>query len=994
MEGYDVGTLVTLLRVQIAPALPDTQRLAALEALREAERRPAYCAMLLEVLEDRSLDETTRLVAAISFKNFVARHWKKRARCANEAETAPLHDNAPEKTRLRNGLLRLLDEPSRAIATQLALLISKIVRCDYPQQWPGLQAALVQYLERGSDLQKSRALLALHHILKEMVSMALPSQRRAFHEFAGSMLEGCTNMWRFYTGEYVAWLQDWGQRPDPAAAEAGATRAAWCVLTAKVLQRLVAEGTPSLAASATARSVLEQCLQALAELQIAYLRVSEIRSSSTAHSQVLEGLARVLKRNLKILHSAQRLHTEEFVELPTFRTAVQLTLHALQGLKAPAHRVPLVMPLRLFLEFLTSSLSARDQCPRYAHELDSMLSEHHGAALRSLLFVLILDYLAITPQELQDWDQSPEEYVYESDELEGGGADLFTVRHAVHGTFLALLQQYPEPVCQLLVALHQEVTGQPAMSPEAVLRWDCCYQAVGLACYSLPTYLDFVTSLAPHIVAHLQQPDTPRLLRRRAAWVVGQWAAVLPSPRFPYYALLLDVVRGAPAPPGADVVVRLSALRALFWLVDDLQFEPPAFAPLLPSLMDQLFFFLQHSRCVDVRLSLVSLLTLLMEKMEGLLVQYADPILRTFGGLWALLQACPDADSSETRLKSCLVIALTSLVRCLRHESPVAHPLVVPIIRYATDLNNKDTAFLIEAGLELWGATVQYCPDPVPAPLIDIAVGLPAAVQACEELPTALGILEGYVLLGRGPFVHTFAPYMNPILIQLLLETQPAGQALCLTVADTALMVAPEVAAVALEPMLTEALQYLLTGREGDVLLGPLLCVLLRALVADKGAFRTLAGEHLAAFLDKWIDLHDYLPTDYQRKLSCLAFLCLLPATPEDAVVFERLGALLQGALEGVEMDADPGTPDRGPHNLTDVPAESAEAVRRQRLMELDPVLRLTVKEVMGRKLQDLYAAAGPAAMGVILADPSLLRSLNLHFSGAATEMAEGSDDH
>lgn len=30
------------------------------------------------------------------------------------------------------------------------------------------------------------------------------------------------------------------------------------------------------------------------------------------------------------------------------------------------------------------------------------------------------------------------------------------------------------------------------------------------------------------------------------------------SPRFPYYALLLDVVRGAPAPPGADVVVRCS----------------------------------------------------------------------------------------------------------------------------------------------------------------------------------------------------------------------------------------------------------------------------------------------------------------------------------------------------------------------------------------------------------------------------------------------------
>lgn len=44
-------------------------------------------------------------------------------------------------------------------------------------------------LGRGSELQQNRALLTLSYILKEMVTMALPSQRRVFHEFAGSMLQ-------------------------------------------------------------------------------------------------------------------------------------------------------------------------------------------------------------------------------------------------------------------------------------------------------------------------------------------------------------------------------------------------------------------------------------------------------------------------------------------------------------------------------------------------------------------------------------------------------------------------------------------------------------------------------------------------------------------------------------------------------------------------------------------------------------------------------------
>uniref|UniRef100_A0A7S1IJM2 Importin-7/11-like TPR repeats domain-containing protein n=1 Tax=Eutreptiella gymnastica TaxID=73025 RepID=A0A7S1IJM2_9EUGL len=518
--------------------------------------------------------------------------------------------------------------------------------------------------------------------------------------------------------------------------------------------------------------------------------------------------------------------------------------------------------------------------------------------------------------------------------------------------------------------------AHPPSNTESLLRWDCVYQAAGLMCYSLPHYLDFNTVLGPPVVANLKDCGAHRILRRRAAWVIGQWAAVIPSPRLHFYELLL-----ATAQEGGDIVIRLTAIKALFWLVDDLQFEPNSFSSLLPALMEQIFFFLQHSRCIDVRLSLVSFVILLMEKMDTVLAQYTATILSIFMKLWTALQASSEADSTETRLKSYLVIALTSLVKCLGEQSQNVHELVLPMIMYTTNINSEDGPFLLEAGLELWQATLQYTVSLSPQ-LLDCFSSIPSIVtNDTETLAQALSIVDSYIFVGRGMFLERYVHELNNMLGTLLSEAKDVAQVLCTNVLDTLLHVFPDKAPAAVQAVLVKVMQYLLNGREGDLVIANYLCVLLRILLTNRPWFIGFVGDHFSMFLDKWIDLHDCLPTNYQRKLSCLALLSLLPVPPEDVVVLPRLAPILHTAVEGVAAESGDWTVDFGPHSNEEVPLGCPEAARRQELSEKDVVLNLSVKQLMQEKLQELYTTTGPQVMQVILTDPVLMSTLNTYFA-------------
>lgn len=87
-----------------------------------------------------------------------------------------------EKVGIRAKLVARFDEPIAPIATQLAVLISKIARMDCPRIWPELVPILLEAVKQPDLLAQQRALLTLHHVTKTLASKRLATDRKLFQE--------------------------------------------------------------------------------------------------------------------------------------------------------------------------------------------------------------------------------------------------------------------------------------------------------------------------------------------------------------------------------------------------------------------------------------------------------------------------------------------------------------------------------------------------------------------------------------------------------------------------------------------------------------------------------------------------------------------------------------------------------------------------------------------------------------------------------------------
>lgn len=78
-----------------------------------------------------------------------------------------------EKQSLKQALIVNFNEPVPQIATQIAVLISRIARYDCPREWSELFPRLLQAIESENDIVQHRALLTLHHVVKAISSKRL-----------------------------------------------------------------------------------------------------------------------------------------------------------------------------------------------------------------------------------------------------------------------------------------------------------------------------------------------------------------------------------------------------------------------------------------------------------------------------------------------------------------------------------------------------------------------------------------------------------------------------------------------------------------------------------------------------------------------------------------------------------------------------------------------------------------------------------------------------
>ena len=202
--------------------------------LQHWEKSPRFYPLLQSVFLDKSLPLEPRYLAIIQLKNGIDKYWRKTATNAVDKQ---------DKQAIRDRLLdSAVDEADARLALQNALVIAKIVRYEFPHDWPDLFQHLLHILRAATDpaafrLHLPRALLVLLYIVKELSTGRLLRTRQSLHTVAPEILSVVGSIYVNKVQHWQSFFQNGGDD------EAGAIESIEHSLIAlKTIRRLIITG--------------------------------------------------------------------------------------------------------------------------------------------------------------------------------------------------------------------------------------------------------------------------------------------------------------------------------------------------------------------------------------------------------------------------------------------------------------------------------------------------------------------------------------------------------------------------------------------------------------------------------------------------------------------------------------------------------------------------------------------------------------------------------
>lgn len=144
---------------------------------------------------------------------------------------------------IKGRLLLALEEEVDAVALQLAVIIGKIARQDFPHNWPELMNSLMNLIANGSSVAKHRSLLSIHEITRMMVIRGLVEEPRQFQQLATAMFPIISELWVQSVDHVLYMLSEFSKNAIPFAQLSQAMPTAEIAkVSTKILQQLVVYG--------------------------------------------------------------------------------------------------------------------------------------------------------------------------------------------------------------------------------------------------------------------------------------------------------------------------------------------------------------------------------------------------------------------------------------------------------------------------------------------------------------------------------------------------------------------------------------------------------------------------------------------------------------------------------------------------------------------------------------------------------------------------------
>ncbi|KAK5663574.1 hypothetical protein OQA88_4005 [Cercophora sp. LCS_1] len=737
-----------------ATSTDNAQRQSAGQQLQAWESQPEYFTALQTIFLDKSIRTETRLLAIILLKNGIDKYWRHTARHAIKP---------PQKELLRSRLLQgSVGEEERSLSLHNALVTAKIVRIDYPTEWPDALPTIIgatRSSKDGNPAHLSGALLVLLRVVKELGTARLRKSQTALQAVTPELVQ---LLGEIYTQKTAYWQQFFTKGQGD---EDDADYAMQNSLTAlKILRRLVTVGYENPHADG-----MVQGFWSLSQSQFDQF-LSGVGNDSWIPVPFQDLVGKHLIQFTKLHIDMSELHPASFCVLPNSIPLAKAYWNLVKefsdvfeksgGIREsssvetsggnPKHEGPLSEKLALKGLLLLRSCIAIAYKPvqtfRYrspeAKELEKQAIDIIQTQLLTTSFLLEMVQVIISKlfifrkSDLEAWEEDPE--AWESQERNEGQAFEWAVRPCAERLLIDLLTHYKElgkpllTYCELATKVDMDVVTKEA-----------AYCALGCAASIVHEAFDFDRFLNATLVKDAQLRDSmAKLLRRRISILLSQWIPIKisKSSRPVVYEIFRHLLK--PDDPHNDEVVRITAARQFKWIAEDFEFDGEDFFPFAADFFNQLIRLLQEVDSDETKLAILATIRVIVFRMDTHVAQFGDAIMSTLPTIWE------SAGSEEYMIKQSILAIMSALVMSMGTNFTRFQGAIIPLL---ADAMNPDSALhlhLIEESVELWKSVLVQSKPPLTPELTQmVQLALPLLEYDSVIANQCLEITKGYIYL-------------------------------------------------------------------------------------------------------------------------------------------------------------------------------------------------------------------------------------------------------
>lgn len=729
------------------------QRQAAGQQLTTWESQPGYYSSLQSVFLDKSLPLEIRFLAIIQIKNGIDKCWRLHAHLKNGIP-------AEEKSLIRSRLFQgSVEEAEKHLALHNALVIAKIIRIDYPDDWPDALPSIIDLLRSTKDANQYHlygALLVLLRVIKEMGSARLRKSQTALQSVTPEIVYVLSEIYSEKSSIWINFLSTGQGNSDEA------NLAMMNSLSAlKTLRRLISVGY---ARPHTDNSVSQ--FWTLSQNQFGQF-LGFIDSGVPEPYQDLVG-----KHLLQFskFHIDQAEHfAASFAFLPNSLSLVNAYWDLISkfaevfassggirqgsgdaGAKSKTEG-PLMEKLALkgllLLRACVRIAFSPIQTFKYRTQETKVEQEEAKSIVRTELFkddlviqmvnTIITHLFVFRRSDLEAWEEDPEDW--EQQEQHEGSAYEWEVRPCAEKLFLDLLTNFKDLLVPPLLSYFHNV-----QSPQTdIATKEAVYTAMGLSAAHVVHQLDFDAVLASAIVNDAQQQGgLYKVLRRRIAILISLWAPVKlgDTSRPIVYQIFQHFL--SPADETNDIVVRITAARQLRWVADEIDFNVDAFLPYTADVLNNLIDLVQNVDSDETKLAILESIRILVTRMEEQVSQFGDQLMAALPSVWQ------STGTEEYMVKQAVIAIFSALVMSMGPEFQRYQNYMLPLLAEAARQGSDLHYNLIDESLELLNSILMQCKPPLSQEIINLAeMLLPLLEYQSETVSQALSAIESYVII-------------------------------------------------------------------------------------------------------------------------------------------------------------------------------------------------------------------------------------------------------